>query len=300
MAKLLSTVLFVCIAFDATSQIIVYNQRYQVENMPQPKSFSGYSAFSVPEERLITAVEDYRYNRSYYRITGNPIPIKNKEGLNISVGFGYATDRLNVNSTLIQSKNQSLWTQLYTTGSIGENYYWRGVYAFGSYSENLKLNNTAIYKHTAFLQMGRKWNSNFATGIGLLALSNFDDYQFIPVAHISYSKSSWVIDAFLPNEISIRYIKNDNLHFLIINNIIRRSYYNIDDELAYKYSLNEAGFQSEIRIKGVLWAELSITKPYALKMQLQSKSTYTEIGDVSEILSVNAGLFIRFQQEYGD
>ena len=95
-------------------------------------------------------------------------------------------------------------------------------------------------------------------------------------------------------------VQNKNLHFLIVNNIARRSYYNIDDGLAYNYSMNEAGIQSELRIKGVLWAELSITKPYALKMQLQSKSTYSEIGEVSEILSVNAGLFIRFQQEYPD
>jgi len=283
---------------DADAQIIVHNQRYQVENMPQPKSFTNYNAFAIPYEKLNTPFGIENYYRSYHRVTGNPVPIANREGLNISMGFGYATDRLSATSTLVQNKNQAVWAQFYTTGSIGDNYYWRGVYAIGSYAEKIKIKNTNTYKHTILAQFGRKWNSNFATSLGLLVLSNFGDTRFIPTAHISYSTGKWVIDAALPNDVNIRYIQNKKLHFLITNTLSRRSYYNINEGLSYKYTINEVALQTEFRIAGVLWGELSVAKPYGLKMQLQNNAIYTELGEVSQVISVNAGLFIRFQQVY--
>lgn len=266
--------------------------------MPQPKSFTSYNAFAVPYETVNTAIGNYNYYRRYHRITGNPIPILNREGVNTSIGFGYATDRLNANSSLIQNKNQAIWVQLYSTGSIGDNYYWRGVYALGSYSENINLKNTNTYKHTVLAQFGRKWNSNFATSIGILMLSNFDDPKFIPTAHISYSTGKWVIDAALPNNVIIRYIQNKKLHFLVTNTLSRRSYYNINDMLSYKYTINEVGLQAEYKILGVLWGELSINKSYGLKMQLQDRDVYSDIGKVSQTIGINAGLFVRFQQIY--
>ncbi|MDH5366391.1 MAG: DUF6268 family outer membrane beta-barrel protein [Cyclobacteriaceae bacterium] len=266
--------------------------------MPQPKSFTSYNAFAIPDETLNTAIGKYNYYRRYHRITGNPVPIFNREGVNTSIGFGYATDRLNANTSLVQNKNQAVWTQLYSTGSIGDNYYWRGVYAVGSYSENIKLKNLNTYKHTVLAQFGRKWSPNFATSIGVLILSNFDDPKFIPTAHISYSTGKWVIDAALPNNVNIRYIQNKKLHFLVTNTLSRRSYYNINDQLSYKYTINEVGFQAEVKILGVLWGELSVAKPYGLKMELQNKSIYNEIGEVSQLLGINVGLFIRFQQVY--
>ena len=287
-----------CLINELFAQIVVHDQRYQVENMPQPKSFTFYNSFAVPSESIETSVIEYSYQKRYHRFTGNPIPIANKEGLNISMGFGYATDLLQINSLLISNKNQAIWTQLYTTGSIGDSFYWRGIYAVGTYSTKINFKNTSTYKHTILAQFGKKWSESLATGLGVLVLSNFDDIQYVPIAHVSYSTGAWVIDTVLPNDLSVRYILNNKLHFLVVNTLVRRSYYNTDLSLANKFSINEIGFQTELNITGVLWAELTISKPYGLKSETQNNSDYTEIGKISQQLSVSGGLFIRFKEKY--
>lgn len=276
----------------------MYNQRYQVENMPQPKSFTFYNSLAVPNEILTVLGTEATYTRHYHRLTGNPIPVANREGLNISMGFGYATDRLDEDGPLLRDKNQALWVNLYTTGSIGENYYWRAIYAAGTYEKSLVFKDIKTYKQTLLAQFGRKWSNKLATSIGFIYLSNFDNPQIVPAAHISYSSGKWVIDMLLPNEVNIRYVANKNFHVLFINNIIRRSYYDLGTDVSYKFSINEAGLQLEHRLFGVFWAELAVTKPYGLKTEIVNNSSSNELGDVNQTVKINAGLFVRFQQVY--
>lgn len=289
-------ILFIVLGFThyLAAQIIVYNQRYQVENMPLPKPVTFYNSIAAPSEHLSTIGRDDNYQRNYHRLTGT-VPITNKDGLIISVGIGYATDQLKLDNPLIKKKNHALWTQMYTTGSIGELYYWRGIYAFGSYSDNFKLKNSATYKHTLLAQFGRKWNDNLATSIGISFLSNFNDPLYVPIVHISYSKGPWVIDALLPQDVSLRYLATEKIHLLLINSIIRRSYYNFDINQSNRYSINEFGVQAEFNIIGAFWCELSVTKPYGMKIETQLNDNYNEIGNVNQSLSINGGLFVRIK-----
>lgn len=116
-------VLLVVFTHKTSAQIVVYDQRYQVEKMPQPKSFTFYNTLAIPSETITTTGGNISYQHNYHRFTANPISIANREGLNVSVGFGYATDNLSLNSPNIKNNNKAVWMQLFTAGNIKKNYY---------------------------------------------------------------------------------------------------------------------------------------------------------------------------------
>ena len=295
MAKCLIVISLLLYFVNSEAQITVHDQRYQVENMPQPISISSHNHIPLNNETITISGVEQSYKHTYHRISGNLIPIKNNEKIIIAWGFGYATDQFQTSIPSIANGNEAIWTQLNTTGSIGQNYFWRGGFAYGSYSNGIRLKKDNTYKGTTLVQLGKKWNPNLATSIGALMLSNFGDTQILPVAQVSYSTGKFVFDFWLPIEVNIRYVKNKNFHILLQNTIGSRSYRYESD--AFNYRINEISLRSEMRIVGVLWSDVAIVKPYGLKLENQSGKKYTEIGtNASQSISVQIGLFIRFQE----
>lgn len=295
--KLARIVFIICLTLylgDTIAQIVVHDQRYQVDNMPQPQSFTFLNNIPIQNETLEMSGTNSSYKHTYHRLYGTPIPIANNENMIISLGFGYATDQIESPTPLVKGGNEAMWAQLYSTGSIGEDYFWRSALAAGSYSNGIRIKNSDTYKYTGLVQFGKKWNPNLATSIGVLLLSNFGDIQVVPIAQISYSKGDFVFDFWIPVDVNVRYIKNENLHFLFQNTIGSRSYSN--DAHTWKYSINEISFRSEIRLLGVLWIEMALVKPYSLKMEIQNEDQYSEIGSkLTQSLSLQVGLFVRFE-----
>ena len=270
-------------------QISISRPRMLVENQPLFKSFTFENVVPFQKERLLETT----YQHRYHRLQGFPIPIANREGLLISFGVGFASDQYdNQHPQSIEENNDVLWFQFFNTGSIGSDYFWRSLSAWGSYATSIDFKNTNTHKFSQFLQFGRKWKPNLSTSLGVLYLTNFGDQQIVPLAHVIYSKKSWVFDMLLPIDVSVRYLYSDNLQFTVRNKLQSRSYwYNSE---ALKLNTNELSINAEIRLTGVLWSELGLGQPYSSKLSWQIEDMVTEIGDTSNPLLVKLGLFIRF------
>lgn len=294
LSRIVLIIVFALFLSHTIAQIIVHDQRYQVENMPQPQSFTFLNNIPVQNEILEINGTKNSFKHTYHRLYGTPIPIANNENMIFSLGFGYATDQIESPTPSIANGNEALWVQLYSTGSIGEDYFWRSALAVGSYSNGIRLKKNETYKYTGLVQLGKKWNSNLATSLGILALSNFGDTQVVPLAQISYSTGNFVFDFWIPLDVNIRYVKNNNVHFLLQNTIGSRSYHYSND--VWKYSINELSLRSEIRMIGVLWYEIAIVKPYGLKMETQNNDQYSKIGSkLTQSISIQLALFVRFE-----
>lgn len=292
MSKLLFAFLIaVCSLYvnNSFGQISISRPRMLVENQPVFKSFTFENVVPFQKERLL----GLSYQHRYHRLQGFPIPIANKEGLLISFGVGFASDQYdNQRPQNIESTNDVLWLQFFNTGSIGDDYYWRSLSAWGSYATSIDFKNESTHKFSQLLQFGRKWKPNLSTGIGMLYLTNFGDQQFVPLAHIIYSKNKWIFDLLLPIDVSARYLYSESLHFTIQNKLQSRSYwYNAE---ALKLNTNELSINAELRLSGVLWTELGIGQSYSSKLSWQLDEISTEIGKISNPLLVKLGLFIRF------
>lgn len=267
-----------------------------VENQPINKAITFENHVPLGDQEVELASNKYLYDFSYHRLQGFLVPIANNESSLISFGLGYATDRYSSFPIQIEDKNEVIWFQLFGTGSIGDEYFWRSASAWGSYSTKLELKKSEAYKFTQILQVGRKWNTNLATSLGVIVLSNFGDTQFIPFAQITYSSGPWVADFNIPTDLSVRYTVNENLYFLIQNKINSRSYYY--NTSAFRYSNLEVSLRSEIRIIGVLWGELAVSQPYAVKFEEQNGSNYYEFASSTKNpIMLNAGLFVRFKSK---
>ena len=266
-----------------------------VEGQPIFKSFTFENVVPFQKERLL----EQSYQHRYHRLQGFPIPLANREGLLVSFGVGFASDQYdNQRPPQIAGTNDVLWFQFFNTGSIGKDYYWRSLSAWGSYSTSLDIKDSNTHKFSQLLQFGKKFNPNLSIGIGALYLTNFGDQQVVPLAHIIYSKDRWVFDMLLPIDASARYLYSDNLHFTIQNKLQSRSYwYNAE---ALKLNTNELSINAELRIAGVLWTELGLGQSYSSKLSWQEDKDITEIGDTSNALLVKLGLFIRFPERVAD
>jgi|GEM_PF-6903934 len=298
MLKLRFAVLFVILTIQkeiAFGQISIHRPRMLVEGQPIFKSFTFENVVPFQKERLL----EQSYQHRYHRLQGFPIPLANREGLLVSFGVGFASDQYdNQRPPQIAGTNDVLWFQFFNTGSIGKDYYWRSLSAWGSYSTSLDIKDSNTHKFSQLLQFGKKFNPNLSIGIGALYLTNFGDQQVVPLAHIIYSKDRWVFDMLLPIDASARYLYSDNLHFTIQNKLQSRSYwYNAE---ALKLNTNELSINAELRIAGVLWTELGLGQSYSSKLSWQEDKDITEIGDTSNALLVKLGLFIRFPERVAD
>jgi hypothetical protein len=260
-----------------------------VKNQPVFKSFTFENVIPFQKEKLL----EQSYQHSYHRIQGFPIPIANRKGLLISLGVGFASDQYDDQRPQeIESSNDVIWFQFFNTGSIGKDYYWRSLSAWGSYASRIDFKDKNTHKFSQIIQFGRKWKPNLSTGIGILYLTNFGDSQLVPLAHIIYSKDKWVLDALIPIDVSARYLYSENVHFTIQNKLQSRSYwYNTE---ALKLNTNELSINAEIRLSGVLWTELGIGQSYSRKLSWQVEDQLEEIGSISNPLLIKLGLFIRF------
>ncbi len=292
MPKILFALLIAIGSFYARSvsgQITIHRPRILVEKQPLFKSFTFENVVPFQKEKLLGQT----YQHSYHRLQGFPIPIANREGLLVSLGVGFASDQYDdQRPQSIEGSNDVLWFQFFSTGSIGDDYYWRSLSAWGSYATSIDFGDRNTHKYSQLLQFGRKLNPNLSASLGALYLTNFDDRQIIPLAHIIYSKNSWVFDLLLPIDVSARYLYSDNLHFTIQNKLQSRSYwYNAE---ALKINTNELSVNAEMRVTGVLWAELGLGQSYGGNLSWQIDDTLSEIGKTSNPPLVKLGLFVRF------
>jgi len=271
------------------AQISIHRPRMFVENQPIFKSFTFENVIPFQKEKLLNQA----YQHSYHRIQGFPVPIANRENLIMSFGLGFANDQYDdQRPETIAASNNALWFQFFNTGDIRGSYFWRALSAWGSYSSTIDLKNENSYKFSQLLQFGKKWNSNLSTSLGALYLTNFDDTQLIPLAHIIYGENRWVLDLLLPINAEVRYLYSDNLHFTLLNKLQSRSYwYNAE---ALKLNTNELSINAEQRLSGVLWAELGVGQSYAGKLSWQVENQVNDIGRTSNPLLVKLGLFVRF------
>jgi len=281
--------LFSLIGKVSLAQISIHRPRMLVENQPIFKSFTFENIIPFQKEKLLNQA----YQHSYHRLQGFAIPIADKKNLLVSFGLGFANDQYDdERPETISANNNALWFQFFNTGDIGNNFFWRSLSAWGSYSTSIDLKNENGYKFSQLLQFGKKWNSDLSISLGALYLSNFDDTQLIPLAHVIYGKDRWVFDLLLPINAEVRYLYSDNLHFTLLNKLQSRSYwYNSE---ALKLNTNEVSINAELKIAGVLWTELGIGQSYAGKLSWQVEKQINEIGDTSNPLLMRLGLFVRF------
>lgn len=286
---ILFIVVFTFYTKNVIGQISIHRPKMLVENQPLFKSFTFENVVPFQKERILGQA----YQHRYHRLQGFPIPIANRKDLLISFGVGFASDQYdNQRPQPIEGTNDVLWFQFFNTGSIGENYYWRSLSAWGSYATTIDFKNENTHKFTQLLQVGRKWSSNLSGSLGVLYLTNFGDQQIVPLAHIIYSKNSWVFDILLPIDVSVRYLYSENIHFTAQNKLQSRSYwYNSE---ALKLNTNELSINTEIRLSGILWSELGLGQSYSSKLSWQVEDIVTEIAKTSNPLLVKLGLFIRF------
>jgi len=276
-------------SLDLFGQLKLHRQKYLVENQPVPKSFTLENVVPFQKERLL----NQSYQHRYHRLQGFPVPIANKEKILISLGVGFASDQYdNQRPQVIEGTHDVIWVQLFNTGNLGEDYFWRSLTAWGSYATSIEFKNQDTHKFSQLFQLGKKWNPNLTTSLGAVYLSNFDDRQLIPLAHVIYSTDKWIFDFLLPIDVSARYLYNENVHLTLQNKIQSRSYwYNAE---ALRINTNELSLNTEIRLMGALWSEFGLGQSYAGKLSWQINQNETEIGKTSNSLLVKLGLFIRF------
>jgi len=294
MRKLSLLFILMIVTFQANAIGPKYRD-FLVENQPMPSGI--YLKQDILSTKTNLNMENDRNTLTMYHkhtaIDASPFFITNRSRSFSVLGVGYTRDQFaSLNSSEISNYYSGVYGSLYAISEINSNWYWNAYVSYGVFSEGNVNASKKSDKRFSFATIAYKRNTKQIYKLGILHNSNFGEDIILPVLGLSYSRSSYVLDALLPAYVSVRKIHSNKWHSIVKTAFSYASYYDHNKNDILEMSGIDTSITTEYNIYPYIWWNMSIA--YATEKQLTWANSSDDFATINGGFKLSSGVDVRF------